>query len=76
MIRCGGTEKGRLTGYAFCLRYIAPVLLTIILVGDLWQEGQSVDAAKAVRWVWLVAALLIAGSLAQGAKRKSLETAV
>jgi neurotransmitter:Na+ symporter, NSS family len=25
--------------YSFCLRYVAPVLLTIILAGNLWQES-------------------------------------
>lgn len=51
--------------YGFSLRYIAPVLLGIILLGTLSQEIQNIDLAKGIRWVWLIAALTIAGTLAQ-----------
>lgn len=67
------TKQGRLTGYAFCLRYIAPVVLGLILVGNLWQESHDFDLGKEIRWVWLAAALLIAGTLSKTAAKKSPE---
>lgn len=50
----------RLTPYGFCLRYIAPVLLGIILIGNISQEFQSFDFAKGIRWTWFIVALFIA----------------
>ncbi|MCE5317935.1 MAG: sodium-dependent transporter [Parachlamydia sp.] len=60
---------------AFCLRFIAPVLLGVILLGNVSQELQSVDTAKVVRWVWLAAALMAAGMLAQYRKLELAEVA-
>jgi NSS family neurotransmitter:Na+ symporter len=41
---------------AFALRYIAPALLSIILVANLWEEAQHVNLSTAVRWGWLLVA--------------------
>lgn len=62
----------RLSGYGFCLRYISPVLLSVILFGNLWQETGSFDLAKGIRWVWLFVALAIAYALANKAKSQVL----
>lgn len=56
---------------AFCLRFVAPILLAVILLGNVTQEIQSADIAKAVRWVWLGVALLAAGLLAQYQKQEA-----
>lgn len=64
------TKQGRPTVYAFCLRYIAPVLLAVILIGNLWQEMHVVDLSKDIRWAWLALALLIAGILSKTAAKK------
>ncbi len=40
----------------FSLRYFAPVLLTIILIGNLWQEAQHLNLAVSIRWGWLIVA--------------------
>lgn len=53
----------RLNLYGFCLRYIAPVLLMVILIGNLSQEFQSFDFGKGVRWAWFVVALLMSCGL-------------
>lgn len=53
----------RLNFYAICLRYIAPVVLSIILIGTISQEFQSFDLAKGVRWAWLAIALAAAWAL-------------
>jgi neurotransmitter:Na+ symporter, NSS family len=45
--------------YLFCLRYIAPILLVTILIGNIYQEIQTFNLAKAVGWGWLIVALLI-----------------
>lgn len=66
------TKQGGLTGYAFCLRYIAPVLLGVILIGNLWQESHAVDLAKDIRWAWLAVALLVAGILSRTAAKKKI----
>jgi len=57
--------------YRFCLRYIAPVLLGIILIGNISQEFQTFDLAKAVRWSWLILALLAAWMLTQIASKQA-----
>ncbi len=61
----------RLHPYAFCLRYIAPVLLGIILIGNVLQEFQSFDIAMGVRWTWFVLALLTAWVLTRAAESKT-----
>ena len=58
----------KLNFYGFCLRYVAPVVLGIILIGNLNQEFQSFDIAKGVRWTWFGIALLSAALLSQLSK--------
>ena len=53
----------RLNPYGFCLRYIAPVLLGIILIGNISQEFQTFDFEKGVRWTWFILALFTAWML-------------
>lgn len=60
--------NGHWSRYAICLRYISPVLLFVILIGNLWQETHTFDLAKGIRWTWLFSALVIAGILAGVAK--------
>jgi NSS family neurotransmitter:Na+ symporter len=45
--------------YVLCLRYFAPVILTVILALNLIDEFQSFDLAKAVRWSWFGCAFCI-----------------
>lgn len=56
-------HAGRLHPFGFCLRYIAPVLLGIILIGTLSQEFQGFDLGKGLRFSWLALALLSAWGL-------------
>lgn len=60
-----------LNPYGFCLRYVAPSLLLIILFGNLMQEFQAFDFGKGVRWTWFVVAILSSGMLAYFARRQS-----
>ncbi|MBA3815999.1 MAG: sodium-dependent transporter, partial [Parachlamydiaceae bacterium] len=61
----------RLHPYGFCLRYIAPVLLVIILIGNVSQEFQAFDLGKSVRWTWFILALLFAWMLTRIAETKT-----
>ncbi|MBA3238282.1 MAG: sodium-dependent transporter [Parachlamydiaceae bacterium] len=65
----------RLRPYAFCLKYIAPAILGIILIGNLSQEFQSFDLEKGVRWTWFIFALVSACTLTRVAERKAKATA-
>ncbi len=47
--------------YVLCLKYFAPVILSIILLLNLWSESQFIDIEKIVRWGWFGGALLLAG---------------
>ncbi len=58
--------------FSFSLRYIAPLLLLIILLGNLMQEFQSWDQFKGVRWSWFALALLISYSLTLASEKKSV----
>lgn len=62
----------RTSPYAFCLRYIAPVLLVVILIGNLMQEFQGFDISKAVRWTWFIVALASSWTLAKFAGRRAV----
>jgi NSS family neurotransmitter:Na+ symporter len=67
------TRGERLNVYGFCLRYLVPAVLGIILIGNLLQEFQSFDVAKGVRWTWFVTALFTAWMLTRlAAKRSSI----
>ena len=57
--------------YVLCLQYIAPVILAIILVGNVTQEFSSWGIGKSVRWSWFVLALVCASFLARHAKTES-----
>lgn len=63
--------NGKVSPFAFCLRYIAPVLLGTILIGNLIQEFASFDIAKGIRWSWFALALAIAWTLTSWSYRKS-----
>jgi NSS family neurotransmitter:Na+ symporter len=54
----------QLSPFGFCLRYIAPILLSLILIGNLLQEFQAFDLSKAIRWSWFILALFISWFLA------------
>lgn len=62
----------------WCLHYVAPVLLGIILVGNLLQELDGFDAGKGIRWSWLALALFAAWTLEQwkANKTKSMACAI
>lgn len=62
----------RFCWYTICLRYIAPVLLITILVGNLSQEFQSFDLAKGVRWTWFVLALFSSWMLVKYANQTKM----
>lgn len=64
-------KNGHRTFYSRSLRYVAPVLLTIILAGNLWQESQHIDIATAIRWSWFAIALIVAGTLASCASKRT-----
>jgi len=58
-------KGSRLTFFAFCLRYFAPVILMIILMSNLFQEVNGFDLAKGIRWLWFGSALGISAFLAK-----------
>ena len=47
----------------FFLRYIAPLILAVILTGNLIEEFQSFNLAIAIRWGWFLLALGAAATL-------------
>lgn len=65
-------QGNRLNVYGFCLKYLAPIILAIILIGTLTEEFQSFDMAKGVRWSWFVLALFSAGLLTKLAAKQEL----
>ncbi len=56
--------------YRFCLRFVVPIALGFILLGNLRAEWSDFDIAKTVRWGWLVGAFLIAGFLSLSEKKR------
>ncbi|MGK5595288.1 MAG: sodium-dependent transporter [Parachlamydiaceae bacterium] len=62
----------RINLYGFCLKAVAPALLTIILFGNLAQEFQVFDLERAVRFGWLVLALVASWSLSHFSKEANL----
>jgi NSS family neurotransmitter:Na+ symporter len=64
-------NNGKRNTYGFSLRYVAPALLGIFLLGNLWEEFQTIDQAKEVRWVWFVMALVVGGIIAKRAEKKA-----
>lgn len=65
------TVGNRLTSFAFCLRYVAPLILAVILIGNLSQEFQSFDLAKGIRWSWFGLAIAVATILPYLATKES-----
>lgn len=59
------------TWIVFCLKTIAPAVLTVILAANLWQEGQSFDMAKMIRWSWLALALSFSYLIVRSTDRQS-----
>lgn len=57
------SDSKRLTYFGFCLKYLAPTILGVILIGNLSQEFQEFDLAKIVRWAWFAIAIAAAGAL-------------
>ncbi|HSW73004.1 MAG TPA: sodium-dependent transporter [Chlamydiales bacterium] len=54
----------------FCLKVIAPFILTVILAGSLWQEYSHFDLASGVRWSWFVVAIAASLLLTFAEKKK------
>lgn len=52
-----------------CLRYIGPLLLTIILLGNLWFELHDFNISFVIRWTWFALALGASFLLAQTGKK-------
>lgn len=44
--------------FALSLRYVGPLLLTLILLTNLWYELHATDFSFAIRWLWFFIALL------------------
>lgn len=63
-------KENQVSGYLFCLKILAPILLGVILIGNLYQEFQSIDLTKCIRWGWFVCALIAAWGLASFSKEK------
>jgi len=61
-----------LSPYAVCLRYIAPLLLGLILFGNLLEEFQSYNAEKIVRWIWFLAAISLSTLAARLSMKRQL----
>jgi len=54
------TENNR-SFYIVCLKYLAPAILSLILILNLWNESLGLDIEKVIRWSWFGAALLLSG---------------
>ena len=51
--------------FSLCLRYVGPVLLSIIFLSNLWYELHATDISFAIRWIWFAVALAAALVLAK-----------
>jgi neurotransmitter:Na+ symporter, NSS family len=49
--------------FVWCLRYMAPVILMLILMANLWQEAQDWNSLTFIRWGWLACALGISAGI-------------
>jgi len=56
--------------YGFCLKFLAPAVLGIILLGNLSQEFHVFDLGKGIRWIWFVSALIAAWQLTRISRPK------
>jgi neurotransmitter:Na+ symporter, NSS family len=60
--------------FSYTLRYVGPIVLTLILLTNLWYEINTVDVAFAIRWSWFALALVAALFFAQkGVRQKQLK---
>lgn len=50
----------RMTFYGICLKFISPILLMLILIGNLSNEFQQFNLGIGLRWGWFVGVLLLA----------------
>lgn len=51
--------------FSICIRYVGPVLLTIILISNLWFELHVTDISFVIRWIWFFIALAFSFLLAK-----------
>lgn len=58
--------------YILCLKYVAPVILSLILILNLWDEGQSINIEKVIRWGWFSVALMLSGMITYATRKKHL----
>lgn len=58
-------KNGGLSFYGFCLRYVAPTILGIILIGNLADELNGFSLEKGVRWTWFALVLLCSWNLSR-----------
>lgn len=58
--------------YGFSLKYIAPFLLAVILLGNIWQEFYLAGGARNLRWSWFAVALIISVILASRRQAKQI----
>lgn len=63
--------KGRrgLSFFGYCLSYVAPAVLGIILIGNLATELGGFTLEVGVRWAWLAVVLFISWGLARSGKQ-------
>lgn len=57
--------------FIYALRYIAPILLGVILLANLWEEVQTFDLPHFVRWGWLGCVLVLSSLLVRYTERAS-----
>ena len=55
--------------YSLCLKGIAPGILSLILMSNLYEEFLSFDTARSVRWTWFSIALVLASLLALSVRK-------
>jgi NSS family neurotransmitter:Na+ symporter len=65
-------RTGRWNLNRFFLRFVAPCILSAILIGNLTEEFQSFDLAKGVRWTWFILAIGSSALLARRAKASTI----
>ena len=53
------TPKEEKSWLVCSLKYFAPIVLSIILIGNLWEEALHLNLAVAVRWAWLLGASMV-----------------
>lgn len=69
-------NEGQKGFFIFSLRYIAPLLLSVILTMNIWEEFQQINLPMIVRWGWLGLALAISYAIVLSSERKQSELPV